>query len=125
MRLEKIKLWGTHLLLAYPFCLVLSFYAAWLAGRVSLGYWPRPGFDDPGQIEGFWMWAYYLPVFIPFIGLPIATAFAAVSLLTHPKKNSPEWRLRLLETAVGIVLIVMAITFLRWDPHRVVEWYFD
>ncbi|MBA4388363.1 MAG: hypothetical protein C0404_10305 [Verrucomicrobia bacterium] len=120
-----MKIKGTQILIAYGPLLVASFYATWLAGRVSLGYWPRASLDDPKGIVGFWMWTYDATALLLLAGLPVVGALAAMSLFRPLRDGSPEWKRRLVEASVGTVLILFAVGFLRWDPHHVVEWYFD
>ena len=62
-----MKIRGTHALMAYGPLLVVSFYSTWLAGRISLGYWPRSSLDDPKSINGFWMWTYDLTAILLLI----------------------------------------------------------
>lgn len=111
--------------MAYGPLLLLSFYSTWLAGRVSLGYWPRSSLDDPTYIEGFWIWTYDVTAIFLLAGLPIVAVLAVVSLLRPMFKKSQELRARILEAIFGIVLLAMAVGFVQWDPQRVVEWYFD
>jgi hypothetical protein len=119
-----MKIRGTHLLIGYGPFLVASFYATWLAGRISLGYWPRSSLDDPKQINGFWMLTYDLTALL-LIGLPVVGLLAAMSLFRPLGDGLPEWKTRLMEMLVGILLVILTIGFLLWDPHHVVEWYFD
>lgn len=120
-----MKIKGTHALMAYGPLLVLSFYATWLAGRISLGYWPRSSLDDPKYIKGFWMWTYDWTAIVMRVGLPVVAVLAAISILRPVVKKLPEWKMRLMEVAIGIVLLAAAVAFMRWDPQNVVEWYFD
>jgi hypothetical protein len=116
---------GTHMLIAYGPMLVASFYATWLGGRISLGHWPRSGLDDPKYIKGFWMWTYDATAILLLVGLPIVGVAAAMSLFRPLRGGSTEWKARLVEAVAGIVLVLLAFGFMRWDPHNVVEWYFD
>ncbi len=111
--------------MAFGPLLVTSFYATWLAGRITLGYWPRPSLDDPKQISGFWMWTYDVTAMLSLVGLPLVGVLAAMSLFRPLRDGSPEWRSRLVEAVVGTALILLAVGFMRWDPHHVVEWFFD
>jgi hypothetical protein len=120
-----MKVKGTHALIAFGPLLVLSFYATWLAGRFHLGHWPRPSLDDPKDIEGFWMWTYGFTGLVLTIGLPVAVVLAGASVLRPALNKSPEWKVRLAEAILGIVLLALAFAFIRLDPHRVVEWYMD
>jgi hypothetical protein len=87
-----MKIKGTHVLMAYGPILVASFYATWLAGRISLGYWPRPSLDDPKGIIGFWMWTYDVTAFLSLVGLPVVGVLAAMSLFRPLRDGSPEWK---------------------------------
>lgn len=120
-----IKPRGTYILIAYGPLLILSFYATWLAGRVSLGYWPQSSIDDPKFIEGFWMWIYFIPWILHVVGFPLALMVGAASVSISILEDSPEWKTRLIEVIVGIGVLVLTFTFIAWDPHKVVEWYLD
>jgi len=120
-----MKVRGTFPLIGYGPFLVLCFYATWLAGKVSLGYWPRPSLDDPKGINGFWMWTYDFTGIVLCVGLPLVCVVAAASVVWSVLKKSPEWKARTIETVVGIVLLAAGIAFIRWDPQHVVEWFMD
>jgi hypothetical protein len=115
---------GTHVLLAYCPLVVLSFYATWLAGRISLGYWPRCTLDDPKSIKGFWMWTYHLTGYL-FLAYPLIIIIAVVSVLRPAIVKSSDWRMRLAEAIAGTILLFLVFGFMQWDPHRIFEWYFD
>lgn len=90
-----------------------------------MGYWPRPNLDDPKAVAGFWMYYYYHTTLVLLVSWPVPAVLAAVSLFRPAFRGLPEWRIRLLEVILGAALLVGALAFLRWDPHQVVEWYFD
>ena len=120
-----MKLKGTYSLIAYPPILVASFYVTWLAGRLHLGYWPRSSLDDPKYIDGFWMWTYDFTLALLLLGLPLVVVSAVISLYRSKANKSSQWKLRLVGVVIGLTLILLAIGFILWDPHRVIEWYFD
>lgn len=116
----------TRSLCAFPVLLLASFYATWVAGRLALGYWPRPSLDDPKSIEGGLMWLSYLVTMVLVtVGVPLfCLAVIALALVCMFRK--PEgWSYRLLELLAALVLFVGFVLFARWDPHSVVAWYFD
>jgi len=111
--------------LLYPFLLVAAFYATWLAGRYELGHWPRPFFDDPGQIGGFVAVFDYATTFLLLAGLPaVCLSHAVAAALLFGK---PEYRTRraVLVEVLALVSLGVLFLFVRWDPQRVIEWYFD
>jgi hypothetical protein len=110
--------------LGYPFLLPLALYSTWVAGRLSLGHWPRPSLDDPGSI-GLWV---DIPCMLTgvllVLGLP--AFLAAVTVLAHRAFHDAAQRKNLLATAAVSVVLMIAVTlFLRWDPWRVGDWFMD
>jgi hypothetical protein len=120
-----MKIKGTYPLIGYGPFLVMCFYITWVAGKISLGNWPRPSLDDPKDIKGFWMWTYDFTGVVLCIGLPVVCVLAGASIVWPLLKKSPQWKARLTETMIGIILLALAIAFIRWDPQHVVEWYMD
>jgi hypothetical protein len=115
----------TRTLCSFPPLVVLSFYGTWLAGRLALGYWPRPNLDDPKDIEDGLMWLSNVTAVLVVIGIPVfwfaAVAIALICLFRKPA----GWEHRLGELAVALVLFIGLVVFMRWDPQSVVRWYFD
>ena len=110
--------------LIYPVLLPLAFFVTWLAGRLSLGYWPRPSLDDPKDI-GVWVTVpYHLTLLLMVAGLP---AFLGGNLvLAYRAYRDRQQRTHWLGVAVvSWVGLVAAITVLRWDPWQVVGWFMD
>ena len=116
----------TRLLCGFPVLLATAFYVTWLAGRLSLGYWPRPSLDDPKQIEGGLMAvSYTTTAILVSIGVP---AFCLVSLVAALVciVRKPEGRTsRTTELAVAVILSAGFVLFALWDPQSVVVWFFD
>jgi len=116
----------TRLLCGYPLLLPSSFYATWVAGRLALGYWPRPSLDDPKSIEGGLMWfSYLVTMVLMFVGVPLFCFAVAAAALACIFRKPQGWSYQLLELLAALVLLVGFVLFARWDPHSVVEWYFD
>ena len=110
--------------LAFPFLLPLALYLTWLAGRITLGYWPRPSLDDPKYI-GIWVSIpHALTTLLLMVGFPI---FAGIilSLLCRAVHDQASRNRLLLISGFSSACMVGAIMFLRWDPFRVAEWFMD
>lgn len=110
--------------LSYPAVLLLAFLATWLAGRVSLGHWPRPSLDDPKFIGAWVDVPYTITGFLLVAGLPAFTG-AVLWLLYRAYCDETQRKSLLLASAFSIVCMVATILVLRWDPLGVVAWYMD
>ena len=110
--------------LSYPFALVAGFFVTWFAGRASLGHWPRPSLDDPGQIGGWFDVPHAITGMLLVPGFP-AFVLAVAALVYRACRDSPE-RARLLTTAaVSVLFMIAAFLYLRWDPLRIGDWFMD
>jgi hypothetical protein len=109
---------------SYPGMLLLAFYATWLAGRVSLGHWPRPSLDDPKFIGAWVDVPYTITGLLLVVGLP-AFAIAFLALLYVAYCDEARRKRLLLVSAISIVCMVATILVLRWDALGVVAWYMD
>ncbi|MEM7560454.1 MAG: hypothetical protein AAF394_15135 [Planctomycetota bacterium] len=110
----------------YPAWLVLSFYAVWLLAWYELGYRPRPMLDDPKSIGGMLTVLGYWPGIVLMVG-PVFAPLGLAACFLYPSRMSLDSRIFL-----GLALVVFYVgiwagtmNFLWWDPHRVVEWWFD
>lgn len=111
-------------ILAFPFVLPLAFYLTWLAGRVTLGYWPRPSLDDPKDI-GIWVSIpHTLTNLLLMFGFPVF-AVIILALLCRALCDQSRRNRLLLISGFSSACMVAAIMFLRWDPLRVAEWFMD
>ena len=111
-------------MLCYPGSLLLALYATFLAGRVSLGHWPRASLDDPTFIGAWVPVPYTITWILLFVGLP-AFAIAVLGILYRAYCDETRRKGLLLVSGLSIVCLVAAILVLRWDPLGVVEWYMD
>jgi len=110
--------------LAYPVVLPLAFLATWLAGRLSLGYWPRPSLDDPKHIGAWVDVPYNITALLMLVGLP-AFAFGILSLIYRAYRDETRRRRLLRASILSVILMVATVLILRWDPLGVVTWYAD
>jgi len=110
--------------LAYPALLSLAFAATWVAGRLSLGHWPRASLDDPKSIGIGVDVPYLATLFLMMAGLPAFAVSVLVLLGVAWREPVQRWR-RLRLAALAITFMVATIAVLRWDPWRIVEWFMD
>jgi len=110
-------------ILLYPVLLPLTFYLAWAAGRFELGHWPVPSLDDPKYIGGLVDVTYWI-VSATLFGFPVCVISIGF-LLLWSFSRVPERKSYAFYSLAGLVLLLVMVAFMRWDPHRVVEWYFD
>jgi len=110
--------------LCYSGSLLLALYATFLAGRVSLGHWPRASLDDPKFIGAWVPVPYTITWILLFVGLP-AFAVVVLGILYRAYCDATRRKGLLLVSALSIVCMFAAILVLRWDPLGVVEWYMD
>jgi len=80
--------------------------------------------DDPGDLG--WsvrIWGTLTDVFL-IVGLP--TFIVAVAALAYIASRDLSQRKKLLTSAAASVLFMMGvISFLRWDPLHIVDWFMD
>jgi hypothetical protein len=108
----------------YPAALLFAFSATWIAGRISLGYWPRPSLDDPKFIGALVDIPYTITYLLLFVGLP--AFFAGASCLLYFAFRDRSRRASLLAVlALAMVLMAGSILILRSDPFRIVTWFMD
>jgi hypothetical protein len=110
--------------LAYPIVLPLAFLATWLAGRLSLGYWPRPSLDDPKHIGAWVDVPYNITALLMVVGLP-AFAFGIISLIYRGYCDETRRRSLLLVSTLSVICMVATVLILRLDPWGIVTWYAD
>ena len=106
----------------FPVWLVGSFYATWLIAWMLLGHPPRPMLDDPKSI-GNLMDAIYIIPGILMLGIPVLTPIGFAASFFCPIRSNLSQSGPL--AVLFIALCVFGLMLLRWDPHRVVEWWFD
>jgi hypothetical protein len=110
--------------LSYPGVLLLAFFATWLAGRISLGHWPRPSLDDPKFIGAWVDVPYTITGLLLVVGLP-AFAIGVLGLLYRDYCDATRRKSLLVVSGVSMVCMVATILVLRWDPLGIVAWYMD
>lgn len=110
--------------LSYPGVLLLAFFATWLAGRISLGHWPRPSLDDPKSIGAWVDVPYTITGLLLVVGLP-AFAIGVLGLLYRAYCDATRRKSLLVVSGVSMVCMVATILVLRRDPLGIVAWYMD
>lgn len=106
---------------AYPVFLVATFYGTWFVAWLSLGHRPRPSLDDPKSI-GVVVDALCFFCGLMLIGFPVA---ALEGIVLQFLISGYSWAQRFLRGVLLVALWLCMIGLLRWDPLKVVEWYFD
>ena len=106
----------------------MSLYATWFAGRLVLGYWPRPFLDNPASaspavanLERMTM-LFFLGA---YVAVPLTLCFVVIGLVRwHESARRLWWR----GFALGLcpVLIWAAVLLvLGVDPLGGSQWFID
>lgn len=120
----KPLLWVRTYVLAYPVLLPLATYLTWLAGRWSLGHWPRPGLDDPKSIGTLVSLMHGGTLLVATAGMGLFLAGWLVLLGVAVRR--PEERPALMRVSGWAALaFALAVGLLRWDPLSVGNWLAD
>ncbi len=110
--------------LAYPILLPAALLATWTAGRLSLGYWPRPSLDDPKSIGPLVDFFYRGTELLLILGLPLFLT-ALLALVGRAVTHRPERRPLSLVLFTALTSFCAVLLLLRWDPLQVMRWYAD
>jgi hypothetical protein len=106
---------------AYPLLLVGQYYGCWLLAWAILGRPPRPSWDDPKEVLG---WIYGIAgLLVPLMPPALFEALGSITLRLARSRSAPAR-----QTALALLTISLWIggwALLRWDPWRVVEWWWD
>ena len=128
MKSGTVEKWILCCILAYPVLMPAALYGTWVFARLSLGRWPRPSIDDPDSINMVVSCALFFVLFLIFVGRPIFVVLAVFALgwgLLRCILKRPRG-LRLAGCAcLSMVLLVVAIRFIYWDPLSVFVWFMD
>ena len=113
----------------YPFVFVLCPYAAWVVGRIKLGHRPIPYQDDPKFFMASTVQFFSEIMELLFYGSSIALIASLALILAgfingFRKRSANPW-LPLYVLIWSIAAWVGIFLFLRWDPLRVLDWFFD
>jgi hypothetical protein len=109
----------------YPPAVLALLYGNWLVVCVALGRVPVPMRDDPkhlGDVTAVVHWFAVLGLAAGFYPFLVSASILAVAALAPSLPNRQEMRRRLGFAAGGGLL---AYALVRWDPGRIVEWFFD
>lgn len=113
-------------LMAYPFVLLASFYATWIAGRLTLGHWPRPSLDDPKSIGGLVGVPYGLTVVLLSLGLFVFAFLVIATICEAMMSEDRDLRKRALTVSLKAVIFMVAVIGLSLlDPFGVSAWFMD
>lgn len=111
---------------AYPFVLLMSFYATWIAGRLTLGHWPRPSLDDPKSIGGLVGVPYGLTVVLLSLGLFVFAFLVIATICEAMMSEDRDLRKRALTVSLKAVIFMVAVIGLSLlDPFGVSAWFMD
>lgn len=128
MKPETFERWVRRCTLAYPVLLPAALYGTWVIARLSLGRWPRPSIDDPKYINIVVSCAHSFVIYIVIFGLPIFAFLVVLSLLCGLLRcllKRPHGMRLAGYACLSMVLMVLAICFLYWDPLSVLNWFLD
>ena len=129
MKSGTIEKWIRRCILVYPVLLPAALYVTWLIAGLSLGRWPRPSIDDPDSINMVVSCARsFVLFFLVMVGLPTYAVLAVFSLgwgLLRCILKRPHGMRLAVCAFLSMVLLVVAIRFVYWDPLSVFNWFLD
>lgn len=101
------------------------FYLMWLLGRLDLGVWPQAiPMHDPKGTAGSAIG--YAMICVWASGLPVALIFTLVRISFDWRRGTLRARfVGLLEVALMLAFMGMAILWVSEDPHELVHWFLD
>ncbi len=100
--------------LSYPAVLLLALATTWIAGRISLGYWPRPSLDDPGQIGILVDIPYFITCLLIVLGLP-AFSIGILWMLCDALRDKSRKASLFITSALATLCMITAVLILQWD----------
>lgn len=109
--------------LFFPLLVAGLLYGQWLLAWAVLGHPPRPSLDDPKYIHGS-SWMHNITGIALVSALPAAVVAFALNVV-HVMVNRRSWKRTALRLVVIVVSWVALFALFRWDPGRVVYWWFD
>lgn len=109
--------------LSYPAALLLALAITWIAGRISLGYWPRPSLDDPKQIGTLVDIPYTITHLLIIWGLP-AFSIGMLWMLCDALRDKSR-RTSLFPSAIAALFMITAIVIIQLDPLGIASWFMD
>ena len=128
MKSGTIEKWIRRCILVYPVLLPAALYVTWVIAGLSLGRWPRPSIDDPDSINMVVLYVRFFVFFLIFIGRPIFVVLAVLALgwgLLRCLLKRPHGMRLAGFACLSMVLMVVAIRFVYWDPLSVYKWFID
>lgn len=124
MKTAKVDNWISRYIVAYPLICTLAVYVTWLAGRISLGWWPRSSLDDPKSISVLTSSVHSFTTLLLVVGFPLCLVLAVYSLLRGITKKPRDGRL-MQASGISVVLLGLLFGLTRWDPLSVFCWFMD
>jgi len=128
MKSGTVEKWIRRCILVYPVLLPAALYGTWLIAGLSLGRWPRPSIDDPKYINMVVSCAHSFALFLGTVGLLIYAVLAVFALgwgLLRCILKRPHGMRLAVYAFLSMVLLVVAIRFVYWDPLSVFNWFMD
>lgn len=109
----------------YPVIAAICFYSSWLVAWVCIGHMPRPMLDDPKSIGGVMDFAYLISM-LALLSAPVLTPLCFFSSFSRPTQTTrSRWLERICLPIVYIAICGSIYATIRFDPGRIVEWWFD
>ena len=114
---------AARLSLLFPLVVLASFYAEWLLASLVLGHPPRPSMDDPMDVPGMnWL---HVGTGVALLAM-LPMGLVALALNTYEASSRGlSGRVAGRRAVLVLALLAGAIAWMRWDPGRVMEWWWD
>lgn len=128
MKSDNVEKWILRYTLTYPVLLPAALYTTWVIARLSLGKWPTPSVDDPKYINMVVSCAHSFVLLLGTVGLLIFVVLALFALgwgLLRRLLKRPRGMRLAGYACLSMVLLVVAIRFIYWDPLSVFNWFMD
>lgn len=127
LELSRIERWVLRAVpfvgAAYPPLVLTSGYGEWLLAWCLLGHPPRISYDDPKGIAGS-----NVLHLVTFMVMQMRVPVASLTLALLPSALRRTALGRGQQALVGVAMLIIwfgVFLFLRWDPGRVWEWWWD
>jgi hypothetical protein len=117
---ERVEWWFSALC-AMPWLVAAGPYIEACVVRLALSRWPRPSFDDPGQLATAPL---HSVISVLQLSSVLAVPLLIVSVALMWRKILSNWRYAVWigVSAVGLLALLLLV---HYDPGRVWDWFLD